>query len=100
MKLQEPLARYALATAAVDPQRHLNSMALGDIFYPYTDSGTNNYTKIQSLSWISDQFSRPALKRLFEDSQGEFFMDDHQYAEIALYMMNCMSTESLQVLAL
>jgi hypothetical protein len=38
-----------------------------------------------------DPYWRPAMNDLFEDPQGEYFIDDNQYADIALYMVKYMS---------
>ena len=83
-KLRDPLARYALVIAAANPQGYLNVTTLEAMFHQnriFKDIGYSDKTRL-------------ALKDIFEDPQGEFFVDDNQHADIALYMMNYMSAES------
>jgi len=46
------------------------------------------------LSEYLDSYWCPAMNDLLEDPQGEFFIDDNQYADIALYMVKYMSADS------
>ena len=87
LKLRDPLARYALVIAAADPQCYLDGMTLEVMFHQ------NRIFKDIGYNILFDTIIRLALKDIFEDPQGEFFVDDTQHADIALYMINYMSTE-------
>jgi hypothetical protein len=50
------------------------------------------------FSEFLDVYLGQALKDLLDDPQGEYFIDDNQYADIALIMVNYISAEIRYVL--
>jgi hypothetical protein len=89
-------ARFALVAAAVASQYQFEDLsALRDIFnlsLEMVDVDRNSGFKLlseflgSSLCWV--------IKALLKDPQGEFFIDDNQYADIALHMVKYMSADS------
>jgi hypothetical protein len=62
-----------------------------DLSLEMVDDDRNSGFKL--LSKPLDLYRCPAMKDLLEDLQGEFFIDDNQYADIALHMVKYMSTD-------
>jgi hypothetical protein len=87
-------ARFALV-AAVASDHNVNDLSpLRDIFdlsLEMVDYDRNSGFKL--LFDFLDPYWCPAMNELFEDPQGEFFIDDNQYADIALHMMKYMSAD-------
>ena len=82
-------ARFALvvATAWDHKVAYLDLGTLRDIF----DLSLEINSDFKLLSWLLDPRWCRAMKDLLDDPQGEFFIDDNQYADIALHMVKYMS---------
>ena len=65
-----------------------------DLSLEMVDDGRNGV--FQFLSRPLDSRWYPAMNDLLEDPQGEFFIDDNQYANLALYMVNCIVPANLE----
>ena len=85
-------ARFALVAAVVSDNEAIYLGRLRDIFDLSLEmvnydrnSGFQFLSKMLDLCWF------PAMNDLLEDPRGEFFIDDNQYADIALHMVKYMS---------
>jgi hypothetical protein len=87
---RNPPAHFALVAAiASDHKVSRLSDALRDIFnLPFA---MVDYHGFQLLSSMLDPHWCPAMNDLLEDPQGEFFIDDNQYGDIALHLVKYMS---------
>ena len=89
-------AGFALV-AAIAPGHKARYLDLGplrdmfDLSLEMVDNDRNGGFKF--LSRLPDPYWRRAMNDLFEDPQGEFFIDDNQYADIALHMVKYMSAD-------
>ena len=91
-------ARFALVAAVAWDHQDVGLGALRDIFdlsLEMVDYDRNNGFNLLSRSL--DPCWCPAMNDLLEDPQGEFFINDNQYANIALYMMKSMFADSKYV---
>jgi len=91
-------ARFALVAAIASDHKVVYLHALGDIFdlsLEMVNDDRNSGFKL--LSEPLDLYWCPAMKDLLEDPQGEFFIDDNQYADIALHMVKYMTADSKYV---
>jgi hypothetical protein len=88
-------ARFALATAVASPNPMWNFATLWDLFdlsrLEMVDD--DKISGLQLLSQPLDSFWLSEINDLLEDPQGEFFIDDNQYAGIALHMVKYMSAD-------
>jgi len=86
--------RFALVAAVASDHKFEDLDLLVDIFdlsLEMVDDDRNSGFKLLSKSL--DPYWCPAMNDLFEDPQGEFFIDDNQYADIALHMVKFMSAD-------
>ena len=93
MKLQpyfkDTGSRFACITAIVSEQTDRGCGPLKDIFRlsdMVVENDKNNGFKL--FSRPLDAYLRQALKDLLDDPQGEYFIDDSQYTDIALIMID------------
>jgi hypothetical protein len=94
----DALARFALVVAVSVDHEVTSLDALREIFdlsLEMVDYDRNSGFKL--LSKRLDPYWCPAMNDLLEDPQGEFFIDDNQYADIALHIVKYMSTDSKYV---
>jgi hypothetical protein len=87
--------RFALVAAIASNHKIRYLDPLRDIFdlsLEMVDDDRNSGFKL--LSEPLDPYWCPAMNDLLEDPRGEFFIDDNQYADIALYMVKYMSANS------
>ena len=93
---RDATARFALVVAiALDHKtRYLDLGTLGDIFdlsLEILDDDRNRSFELPSEGL--DPCWCLAMKDLFEDPQGELFIDDNQYVDIAFHMVKYMSAD-------
>jgi len=87
--------RFALITAISTDYR--NSYAIGDIFSSLKTRAVvegENRTYGSGYEFLSQSvhpFWRHPLNDLLQDPQGDFFVDDNQFTDIALHMVKYMS---------
>ena len=87
-------ARFALVAAVASDHefRDLGPLRnISDLSLEMVDNDRNSGFKL--LSEPLDAYWCPAMNDLLEDPQGEFFIDDNQYADIALHMVKYMSAD-------
>jgi len=87
-------ARFALVVAVASNHEALGLSSLRDIFDLSLEMVDND--KISGFKLLSkslDSYWCPAMNDLLEDPQGEFFIDDNHYADIALQMVKYMSAD-------
>ena len=88
-------ARFALVAAVAWDHQDVGLGALRDIFdlsLEMVDDDRNSGFDL--LSEPLDPYWCAAMNDLLEDPQGEFFIDDNEYAVIALHMVRYMSADS------
>jgi hypothetical protein len=86
--------RFALVVAVASDLEAGVLDALRDMLDPsleMVDHVTNSGFEL--LSKFSHPYWRTVMNDLLEDPQGEFFIDDNQYADIALHMVKYMSAD-------
>ena len=96
---REAPARFALVAAVASDYGVRDLGPLRDVFdlsLKIVDYDKNSGFKL--LSELLDPYWCPAMNDLLEDPQGEFFIDDNQYAGIALHMVKYMSADLEYVL--
>ena len=88
-------ARFALVAAVASDHKVIDLGPLRDIFnLSFEIIGDDRNSGFSFLSGKSlDPYWCPAMNDLLEDPQGEFFIDDNQYADIALHMAKYMSAD-------
>jgi hypothetical protein len=96
--------RFALivAVASDHKARFQDLGALKDIFdlsLEMVNNDRNSGFNLLSRSEL-DPYWCPAMNDLLEDSQGEFFIDDNQYADIALHMVKYSMSVNLKYVPL
>jgi len=88
-------ARFALFVAITSDHKttYLHRGALGYIFGLSPEMVHNERSSsFQFLSGLFEPYWGPAMNDLLEDPQGKFFIDANQYTDIALHMVQYMST--------
>ena len=78
-----------------DPLNVMSINTLGDIFDlspEMVDHARNSGFELLS-KFLDPYWWSPVMNDLLEDPQGEFFIDDNQYADIALHMVKYMSAD-------
>ena len=87
-------ARFALVAAIASDHKVRYLDELTDIFDLSLEMVVDDKNSgFNLLSGLLDPHWCLAMNDLLEDPQGEFFIDDNQYADIALHMVKYMSTD-------
>ena len=87
-------ARFAFITAIVSGPKGMAHQPLKNIFRlspTMVENDKNHGFKL--FSKFLDGYLVQALNDLLDDPQGEYFIDDNQYTDIALNMINYISAE-------
>jgi hypothetical protein len=87
-------ARFALVAAIASDHEVRYLDALRDIFDVSLEMV--DYDRSSGFNFLFgplDPYWCPAMNDLLENPQGEFFIDDNQYADIALHMVKYMSAD-------
>lgn len=83
-------AHHFLITATIMPEIYLTTLKYILSLSPaMLDYDQKDGFKLLS-EWIDSDFQE-VMKDLFEDPDGEYFVTDNQYADIALYLMHYMT---------
>ena len=92
-------ARFAFITAIVWKGTRIKRAPLKDIFRLSRVMVENDENRgFELFSGSLDVYLGQALNDLLDDPQGEYFIDDSQYTDIALVMINYISAENRYVL--
>ena len=94
-------ARFAFITVIISELLRIDREPLKHIFHlsrAMVENDKNHGFKLFSESL--EGYLKQALNDLFDDPQGEYFIDDSQYTDIALNMINYISAEVRCVLAI
>jgi len=87
-------ARFALVAAIASDNKITYLGALRDVFDLSLEMVDDDRSSgFRLLSKFLDPDWSPAMNDLLNDPQGEFFIDDNQYADIALHMVKYMSAD-------
>jgi hypothetical protein len=85
-------ARFALVAAVASDHEVIDLGPLREIFDLSLEMVDDDKSSgFNLLSELLDPYWCLAMNDLLEDPQGEFFIDDNQYADIALHMVKYMS---------